>query len=113
MLFPSVDRTAPIVITAAPVAPIIRAAASASGVFEAARLGSVPSATIWASVRTAVTTTIVVIKANGTARRGSLASPAGKGATLDAPEAQKRKRGPPERISNGGARARGKAGKTT
>ena len=43
--------------------------------------GSVPSATTCASVRTMVTTMIVMMSANGTARCGSFASPAGTGIT--------------------------------
>ena len=54
---------------------------SASGVCEAAQAGSVPSATTCTSVMIAVTMAIVMISANGTARRGSFASPADTGTT--------------------------------
>ena len=50
MLLPSVESTAPSVIIAAPAAPMNSAEASASGVFDAASPGSVPSATTCASV---------------------------------------------------------------
>ena len=60
---------------------MIRMEASASGVREVARPGSVPSATICARVRTMVTTTTVMISANGTVRCGSFDSPAGTGIT--------------------------------
>ena len=66
---------------AAPVAPMISAEASASGVFDPASPGSVPSATICARVSTTVTTAIVMISANGTVRCGSRDSPAGTGIT--------------------------------
>ena len=62
--------------------------ASASGVLEAARSGSVPIATTCASVITIVTIMIVMISANGTAARGSLASPAGTGMTSYPPNAK-------------------------
>jgi hypothetical protein len=81
MLFPDVESTAPMVIIAAPPAPRNCAAASASGVFDAAIAGSVPSATTCASVVNAVTITIVTINANGTSRRGSRVSPATTGIT--------------------------------
>src|SRR5260221_1488137 len=86
ILFPSVESTAPSVMTAAPVAPIMRAEASASGVFDAARSGSVASATTCASVRTTVTTTMVMTSAKGTVRCGSRDSPAGTGSTSDPTE---------------------------
>ena len=63
-------------------------AASASGVLDAARPGSVPSATICTSVNRIVTMMIVMISANGTARLGSRASPAGTGTTSYPPNAK-------------------------
>ena len=81
MLLPVVESTAPSVSSAAPVPPMKSTAASASGVRDAARPGSVPSATICTSVIRIVTMTIVMIRANGTARLGSRASPAGTGMT--------------------------------
>ena len=55
--------------------------ASASGVFEEASAGSVPSATTCASVVISVTMTMVMMRANGTSRRGLRVSPAITGMT--------------------------------
>ena len=76
-LLPVIETTEPALMSNAPAAPMNSNEASASGVFDAARLGSVPIATICASVMMAVTAMIVATKANGTCRRGSVASPAG------------------------------------
>ena len=82
---PDIETTEPIPIIKAPPAPMKRSDASASGVDDSARFGSVPLATIWASVMTVVTITIVPTSANGTWLRGSLASPAGTGTTSKPP----------------------------
>ena len=71
MLLPEADTVAPKIISAAPPAPMKTAAALTTGVVDAARSGSVPSATTWASVMIAVTQAMVTISAKGTARRGS------------------------------------------
>ena len=81
MLLPDADIVAPKVIRAAPPAPRKMAAALASGVEEVARFGSVPTATTCVSVMISVTTAMVTINANGTARRGSFVSPATTGTT--------------------------------
>ncbi len=81
MLLPEVEKTAPSVNIAAPAVPRNTAAASASGVFDWASPGSVPSATTCAIVITIVTMTIVMMSANGTVRRGSRVSPATTGTT--------------------------------
>ena len=70
MLLPEVENTAPSVNIAAPATPMNSAAASASGVFDCASPGNVPSATTCTNVITIVTMTIVMISANGTSRRG-------------------------------------------
>ncbi len=88
MLLPVVESTAPSVRSAAPAPPMKSVAASASGVLEAARPGSVPSATTCTRVITIVTITMVMIRANGTARLGSRASPAGTGNDLVAAEGE-------------------------
>ena len=81
MLLPLVEQIAPKVMSAAPAPPRKSDAASASGVFDDVSDGSVPSATTCESVITAAAITIVMTSANGTARRGSRASPAGTGTT--------------------------------
>src|SRR5262245_8000150 len=80
-LLPVIDTAPPTVIIHAPHAPRKSSDASASGVLDAASDGSVPSATICASVITVATIAIVINIANGTARVGSRASPAGTGTT--------------------------------
>ena len=84
-LLPVIEITEPTTIISAPPAPMKSSAASASGVADAARFGSVPTATTCASVMTIVTTTMVMTSANGTWRRGLLASPAGTGTTSKPP----------------------------
>ncbi len=76
--------------------------ASASGVFDAVRDGSVPSATICTSVKMSVTMTIVMISANGTSRRGFLDSPAGSGITSYPPKAKISSSALLERIARSG-----------
>ena len=58
-LLPVIDATDPALMTSAPAAPTKSIDASASGVFDNGRFGSVPSATICAIVMTAVTIRIV------------------------------------------------------
>ncbi|MDQ3347477.1 MAG: hypothetical protein M3545_05870 [Acidobacteriota bacterium] len=88
MLFPVVDSTAPMVIIAAPALPRNCAAESASGVFEAASAGSVPSATTCASVVSPATMRMVMMSAKGTSRRGWRVSPATTGITSYPPNAK-------------------------
>ena len=77
MLLPSIEMTEPALMSNAPAVPMNSSEASASGVFAAARSGSVPIATSCTSTMMAVTATIVAMKANGKCRRGFVASPAG------------------------------------
>ncbi len=90
MLFPDVENTAPRVRSAAPLAPRNVAAASASGVFDCARFGNVPSDTTCASVMTIVTIAMVMISAKGTMRRAARVSPAVTGTTSYPPNAKMR-----------------------
>ena len=76
-LLPVIETTDPALMTSAPAPPMNSSDASASGVFDAGKSGSVPRATICASVMTAVTARIVATNANGRCLRGLLASPAG------------------------------------
>ena len=76
-LLPVIDATDPALMISAPAAPTKSIDASASGVFDDSRFGSVPSVTICAIVMIAVTVRIVATNANGRCLQRSAASPAG------------------------------------
>ena len=77
MLLPVIEITDPTLTSRPPAAPISSAEASAIGVRVAPTSGSNPVVTAAARVITEVTTSRVATNANGTSRRGLVASPAG------------------------------------